>query len=185
MTAAGPASSPADVPGAVPPTPDLRGTYAGFVSRLFAYVIDAVIVVSALTVGAYVIGAVLRTLDVVDTAQASTTRDLLTGALAVSLGFGAYLVVGWWLFGKSIGKAVMGLRVVRPDGTTPGLWRSILRYVGYGISALLCFAGFWWIAIDNRRRAWHDHLAGTYVIYDWDARSEGLTRLQRVLRPHG
>jgi len=165
--------------------PDLRGTYAGFVSRAVAYVIDAVIVVSAVTVGAYVVGAVLRTLDLVDPNQASSARDVLTGAAAVSITFGFYLVVAWWLFGKSVGKAVMGLRIVRPDGTTPGLWRCLLRYIGYGISALLCFAGFFWIAIDNRRRAWHDHLASTYVIYDWQARSEGLERLRRVLRPHG
>lgn len=165
--------------------PDLRGTYAGFVSRTIAYVIDAVLVVSAITVGAYVMGAVLRTLDLVDESQASTARDVVTGAAAVSITFGFYLVVAWWLFGKSIGKAVMGLRVVRPDGTTPGLWRCILRYIGYGISALFCFAGFFWITIDNRRRGWQDHLAGTYVIYDWEARSEGLSRLHRILRPHG
>ncbi len=63
----------------------------------------------------------------------------VTGAAAVSITFGFYLVVAWWLFGKSVGKAVMGLRIVRPDGTTPGLWRCLLRYIGYGISALFCF----------------------------------------------
>ena len=171
------------------PVPDadhgLQGTYAGFVSRLIAYCIDAVIVVSALTIGSYVIVAVLRTLDLAQQRATDSTRDVLTGAIALTCTFGAYLVLSWWLFGKSIGKALMGLRVVRADGSTPGFWHCLLRYLAYGISALLCFAGFAWIAIDNRRRGWHDHIASTYVIYDWEARSEGLGALAQRLRPHG
>lgn len=185
MSTPAPAPPPAEVPGVDAGSQDLRGAYAGFVSRLFAYAIDAVIIVSTLTVAAYVVGAVLRTFDILGSEPTGTSRDALTGAVALSVSFGVYLVAGWWLFGKSVGKAVMGLRVVRPDGTTPGFWRCVLRYLGYGISALFCFAGFAWIAIDDRRRGWHDHLAGTFVIYDWQARSEGLTRLRRVLRPHG
>jgi uncharacterized RDD family membrane protein YckC len=166
-------------------THGLQGTYAGIVSRLIAYVIDAVIVVSALTVGAYVVAAVARTMNIVEDASLEPAREALTGAIALSITFGTYLVLGWWLFGKSIGKAIMGLRIVRADGSTPGVWKSILRFVGYGLSALFCFAGFGWIAIDNRRRGWHDHLAGTYVVYDWEARSQGLTRLRHRISPHG
>jgi uncharacterized RDD family membrane protein YckC len=44
------------------------------------------------------------------------------------------------------------------------------RYVGYYLSALALYAGYWWVLIDNRRQGWHDKLAGTIVVYAWDAR---------------
>ncbi|MCZ7528974.1 MAG: RDD family protein [Acidimicrobiia bacterium] len=37
--------------------------------------------------------------------------------------------------------------------------------------ALMFFGlGFLWILISKDRRGWHDYIAGTCVIYDWDAR---------------
>ncbi|MFN2241977.1 MAG: hypothetical protein ACK2U2_06795, partial [Anaerolineae bacterium] len=41
---------------------------------------------------------------------------------------------------------------------------------GYWLSTLLYGLGYLWIAIDNRREAWHDKIARTAVIYAWDAR---------------
>ena len=52
----------------------------------------------------------------------------------------------------------------------PRLLQSAIRVIGYGISAAVFMMGFVWILFDGRRRAWHDHLARTYVVYDWDAR---------------
>jgi uncharacterized RDD family membrane protein YckC len=34
------------------------------------------------------------------------------------------------------------------------------------------FIGSIWIFINPRRQAWYDKVAGTYVIYNWDARPE-------------
>jgi alpha-D-ribose 1-methylphosphonate 5-triphosphate synthase subunit PhnG len=32
--------------------------------------------------------------------------------------------------------------------------------------------GFLWVLGEDRRRAWHDRIAHTYVLYVWDARYE-------------
>jgi hypothetical protein len=32
--------------------------------------------------------------------------------------------------------------------------------------------GFLWVLGEDRRRAWHDKIAHTYVLYVWDARYE-------------
>jgi uncharacterized RDD family membrane protein YckC len=32
--------------------------------------------------------------------------------------------------------------------------------------------GFFWILIDDRRQGWHDKIAGTLVIYTWEAHHE-------------
>lgn len=89
-------------------------------------------------------------------------------ALAVALALlpAVYWVAAWTLFGRTAGKAVLGLMVVGKGGTRPGLGRSIVRLAGYVLSALPLYAGFLWVAVDADRRGWHDHLAGTRVIYD-------------------
>ena len=51
--------------------------------------------------------------------------------------------------------------------------RSLLRLIGYGLSALALWLGYVWIIIDDERQGWHDHLAGTYVIYDYERRRGG------------
>jgi len=79
----------------------------------------------------------------------------------------------WRLFGQTPGKALLGLEVVRTRGVAPGpaggatvsVPRGLLRLLGYLISALPLFAGFLWVLVDNHRRAWHDHIAGTSVVY--------------------
>jgi uncharacterized RDD family membrane protein YckC len=58
---------------------------------------------------------------------------------------------------------MMGLRVVRPDGSPLGLWRALFR-------AILCAAFFpvLLLALVNRRnRGLEDVAFGTVVIYDW------------------
>jgi uncharacterized RDD family membrane protein YckC len=74
--------------------------------------------------------------------------------------------VGFWAWrGQTPGMMLLGLRIARDaDGTPPGLGRSILRYIGFFISALVLFIGFIWIAFDRRKQGWHDKIAGTVVV---------------------
>lgn len=146
-----------------------RGFVAGFTSRTIAYCIDAVVITTTFSIMGAVLNSLATLLDI-------SGPDLADAARAVALGVGVltlaavYELLGWWLFGKTIGKLVMGLRVVREDGGRPRLLQSAVRVIGYGISAAVFMMGFIWILFDGRRRAWHDHMARTYVVYDWDAR---------------
>ena len=75
-------------------------------------------------------------------------------------------VVVQGITGASPGKALLGIRVVRPDGTTPGTLRSTVRAVAWvvdGIALLLPIA-LWsaWFTPGHRRVG--DWLAGTYVV---------------------
>jgi uncharacterized RDD family membrane protein YckC len=83
-----------------------------------------------------------------------------------------YYAILWTFAGQTIGKAVMGIKVVPLKGGRMSFTRSLLRYIGYFISALPIGLGFFWILIDDRRMGWHDRLAGTCVIYNWKARPE-------------
>jgi uncharacterized RDD family membrane protein YckC len=58
-----------------------------------------------------------------------------------------------------------GIRVVRDRAGGPiGGGAAILRLVGSWISVAAFYLGYVWVLIDERRRGWHDLLAGTCVI---------------------
>jgi uncharacterized RDD family membrane protein YckC len=81
-----------------------------------------------------------------------------------------YFTASWAVTARTAGEALMGLRVVRPNGKRIRLIRSFVRFV-IGLFSLLTFGiGFFWILFDRRRRAWQDIVARTVVVYDWDER---------------
>jgi uncharacterized RDD family membrane protein YckC len=66
--------------------------------------------------------------------------------------------------GRTIGKRVMGIRVVSIVHHQMGLWHSIERALGYGASALEFGFGFAQYFIHPNRRTVHDRMAETIVI---------------------
>ncbi len=84
--------------------------------------------------------------------------------------FALYSISMWLLVDKTLGQALLGLRVLRTDGRSLTLGPAVRRILGYYISFLALFLGFLWVLIDDRRQGWHDKIADTVVIYDWEAR---------------
>jgi uncharacterized RDD family membrane protein YckC len=68
--------------------------------------------------------------------------------------------------GRTIGKRIMGIRVVSIVHHRTGLWHSIERALGYGASALEFGFGFAQYFIHPNRRTVHDRMAETIVIRD-------------------
>jgi uncharacterized RDD family membrane protein YckC len=68
------------------------------------------------------------------------------------------------LAGGTIGKKLMGLRVIARDGSTPGLIRSMVRALGHLVSTPLFNFGFVLALFHPENRALHDLLAGTVVV---------------------
>jgi uncharacterized RDD family membrane protein YckC len=136
---------------------------AGVVTRGLALALDAALVVVALIVG------VLVTAVVVDLVRFQAPRfpQLHAGTwrLVSVLAFCAYNVLGWWLFGQTAGKALLGVRVETKNGRPLPLWRACLRMLCYPLSALLLGLGFAIAAVTPQRRALHDLIAGTRVVY--------------------
>ena len=73
---------------------------------------------------------------------------------------------------QTVGKALMGLRVLGQDGRRLTFSQALIRALSYYISGLALFIGFLWVLVDDRRQAWHDKLARTLVVYEWDAQYE-------------
>jgi len=159
---------------------NLRGHYAGFVSRLVAFFADSVIISVSLGIAAGVISTALDVISLQGTIALPKLSGSITFTLVsviVVLFIVLYFVVFWSLGGRTPGKALMGLRVVTTDGGRLIPRRALVRFIGYVVSTVTFFLGFVVILADNRRQGFHDKLARSLVIYDWDARhGERLTR---------
>lgn len=80
--------------------------------------------------------------------------------LLIYVGYHAY---GNWR-GATIGKAILGLRVVTQEGESVGAGRALARALGLLISTPLFNLGFLWSLIQADSRGWHDLLASTVVV---------------------
>ena len=63
----------------------------------------------------------------------------------------------------TIGKHLLGLRVVGADEEPLDLSHGIIRALGYLPSSFMSL-GFFWALLDERQRAWHDLAAGSRVV---------------------
>ena len=90
-----------------------------------------------------------------------------------------YFAYQWSLSGKTIGMAVLGIRVVRTGGEPVAGSQAVVRTLALPLSFLLFGLGFIGILLNRDRHALHDRLAGTVVVYSWDARAARLRWLAK------
>jgi uncharacterized RDD family membrane protein YckC len=159
----------------------LRGQYAGFASRLIAFVLDWVIIWLVILLLNTIVIIVLSFFNlsleqILDLQDAQTTLQKLFSIVFLLLGvvinfvlFYAYFIFFWMLVGQTPGKMVMGVRIVSTNGRPISFFQSIRRLIGYWISMIVLFMGFLWVLISDTRQGWHDKIANTYVIYSWEA----------------
>jgi uncharacterized RDD family membrane protein YckC len=76
----------------------------------------------------------------------------------------AYFTVFHAWTGQTIGKMIMGIKVVTVGNRLMPLSVAFLRWSGYILSSLPLATGFLWSAVDKDHCAWHDKLAGTRVV---------------------
>jgi uncharacterized RDD family membrane protein YckC len=86
------------------------------------------------------------------------------GDVAVLLLGGAYSTVMVAAWRTTITKRLLGLYVVRTDGSRIGLGRAFARYLAYFASILPLFAGFLLVALRRDKRALHDLICDTRVV---------------------
>jgi uncharacterized RDD family membrane protein YckC len=134
--------------------------YAGFWIRVGASIIDSILLMMIIYPILYAVygwagldyGVAMRTTGFVDI--------LLTWILPV------VAVIWFWTAKQATpGKMLLSLRVV--DAKTGGnltVGQSIVRYVGYFVSAIPFGLGLIWVGIDSKKQGWHDKIAGTVVV---------------------
>jgi uncharacterized RDD family membrane protein YckC len=142
--------SPSEPPPVPPVASDLASfPRAAFRDRLAAFVLDVILVVIA-----------YRVLD--DFARLEDGAFFLI-LLAYHIGF-------WTWQGTTVGGIICQVRVVRVDGAPLTFADALVRGLSSIFSLAVAGLGCLWILKDPDRQAWHDRIAGTYVVKvprDW------------------
>lgn len=144
---------------------------ANFWWRLLAYIIDYIIVFLSLMILLVGLGLILTYTgghssepDTVATGASSADPELALRLLAfIVLTFYNAAFETTRLQG-SIGKAICKLKVVNAAGKKVSFGTALGRNFGKILSSLLCGVGFLMVLWSDKRQAWHDQLAKTYII---------------------
>jgi uncharacterized RDD family membrane protein YckC len=156
--------------------PSVQGNYAGAVSRFAAYAVDVLLSGALFMAG---LAATVFAIKIITLHTLSWTRRSPFVDAGYFVWLLAYFGYSWAVFGKTIGMALLGVRVVAADGGKAGTRRALVRTAAFPLSILLLGLGFLPILARRDRRALHDLIAGTTVSYDWDARTARIRYLAR------
>jgi uncharacterized RDD family membrane protein YckC len=146
--------------------------FAGFWRRLVALLIDvfAVAVICSIIMLTFApyhrfdFGLLWSTSDILSEPLWRAVPYLIAGNVLSLLVNIAYFVGFWVWRGQTPGKMLLGIKLVRQDGSKVTIGVALLRYLGYIVSAAVLFIGFLWIAFDDRKQGFHDKMAETYVV---------------------
>lgn len=135
--------------------------YAGYGQRVGAYLIDIAVIV-ALMIVVVVIGFVLGAIS--DVLGAIFTFLGYLVAIAASI---ANLIMGeGGPLQQSLGKHMVGIKVVGPQPGPLGYGKAAIRWVGRILDTIVCGLpiGLVWPFFDDQNRTWHDLVADTRVV---------------------
>lgn len=145
--------------------------FASFWKRVLARVIDFAIQSSFLMVLMFVWEAAMQRVIFNPTHVSSYQLVAIWGGLALIYLVSTTATVvyeSWFLFrrGATPGKLALGLRVVRSNGDALSLRRSVGRSFAYLLTGMVPLAiGFLMAAVDEEKRALHDRICDTRVVY--------------------
>ena len=146
--------------------PVVEVRWGGFFRRAWALIVDLVVVLALASIMGllcyvgYKVGL---------SAHGRTVTWENLRPLIVLLGWAViglatiYFVLFHGMEGKTIGKWLLGLKVVGAEQGAITYRRAFLRWLGTVGFAPLAL-GFLWVLWSREKRAWHDYLAGTWVI---------------------
>ncbi len=126
---------------------------AGFWVRLAASIMDGLIIGVPLSLIGYAV-----------------TGDLDDNPLSNLLSFLYSLLLPVFWYGYTLGKRLVGIRIVKRNGEQVGIGTMLLRLVVAGLVYVFTFGigliiSAFMVGLREDKRAIHDFIAGTYVTY--------------------
>jgi uncharacterized RDD family membrane protein YckC len=143
--------------------------FAGFWIRFAARFLDGIVLLTAQaciamvffgTFGAQFLPSVVRSAPI----SARLGFQLLSYATGL-----VYEAAFLHYRGATLGKMVLGLKVVRSSGASLGWGISVARYFMQIVSAMILLIGYIIAGFDDEKRALHDRVCDTRVIYKQSA----------------
>lgn len=153
-----------------------QGHYAGGATRLAAFAADVGASWGLFTLGAAALGFAIQLVS--GRAYHLGNHQLISAIVLVVWEF-IYFAYQWSLAGRTIGMALLGIQVVKADGSPIGVRQAVVRTLVLPFSFLFFGLGLVGILLTRDRHAFHDRVAGTAVVYSWDARAAKIRWLAR------
>jgi uncharacterized RDD family membrane protein YckC len=130
----------------------------GFWPRVGAHVLDQLILAAA---GYLIFGAAPTNI---------TTLPEIIQQMGSRMGYSFLISTLYYVgmnghFGATLGKMVVGARIVNLDGSKIGYGKAFLRMLASFLSGILLCIGYLMVAFREDKRALHDLIVGTRVIY--------------------
>jgi uncharacterized RDD family membrane protein YckC len=154
----------------------LQGHYAGIVTRLASFLVDAFAVVVLYSLAGQVFEFLISSVA----GDEFTFRDHpYVASTALVVWAFLYFAYPLAVSGRTFGMALFGLRAVRRDGGDLDTRHAVIRVIAFPLSFLLLGFGFLLILLRRDRRALQDLIAKTAIVYSWDARAARLRFLAK------
>ncbi len=132
------------------PVESLDLQFAGPLRRLYAFAVDA--------------GILLMLIFIVAPISGGRVFSAQAGIIDVFIVL-TYFIIPTGIFGRTLGKWVAGISVVDEEGNKPGVATAIPReVVGRFVATITFGIGIIWVIFDKHHQGWHDKMAGTYVV---------------------
>ncbi len=141
----------------------LSARFGGFWIRLGAVLLDALIMLPVSLVLKFAASYLFPATLVYDAARGFGPQ-IAYWVFSMCVG-AAYDVFFTGRFGGTPGKLICNLRVVRSDGTRVTYGRAVGRYFAKLVNNFTLTIGFLIAAFDDQKRALHDHMADTRIVY--------------------
>jgi uncharacterized RDD family membrane protein YckC len=157
-----------------PRDPFAAAGYASWISRVAAYLIDALLGAVAglpLWIGYGIL--VANTTTTTDANGAKTAHLHSGGGAAILIVFGLVTSAAFWIWnvcikqgrtGATIGKGVLAIRLLGYSGQPIGAGLSFVRQLAHFLDSLACYIGWLWPLWDARKQTFADKIMSTVVV---------------------
>lgn len=134
--------------------------FGGFWIRVGAYFIDLVVLIIPVLLISFLFRAVTPASDELELAIVDVMDSFLS-------------IIVWWIYfavmnssewQATVGKRVVGLKVVDENGNRISFGRATGRYFAEILSGLILLIGYMMVGWTKRKQGLHDMIASTYVV---------------------
>lgn len=152
------------------PLPNDYKDKAGFFVRMLAAIIDTLIINAFFMLLSFALDYALTIgLNYIGITDEELTADIVGGTIyfLYIFTFPTYFIYLTYKYRATIGKKILGIKVVSTGGDTLSLGQIIKREtIGKLLSGLFFGIGFLMVIFTKDRQGLHDKLAKTYVVYN-------------------
>lgn len=155
----------------------------GFWPRAVAFLVDCMILGVATDIIRALLAVAAPAPEAADGAMVGSPGPMTTiRALAMVL----YVVLMNGAYGATLGKMMLGYRVVNVDGSPIGYVVAFIRFwLMYVLAGFTLCLSVLSVAADEEHRGWHDKIMGTRVVHNRPQRDRAAQQSRRWASPAG